>query len=559
MAKAANFKIIFAIICSIVMLKCANQLPPGGGPIDKTPPKIIEIFPADGTINYHENYFEITFSEYVDKRSVIESIFISPSVEGQKEYDWSGRTLRVSFRDSLKKNTTYTITIGTDVKDINNGNKMAEAVTFAFSTGDKIYNGTISGKVYGNNISGTMIFAYKILKDSSVNPLVQKPDFISQVGNNGFYKLVGISDGVYRVFAILDKYRDLKYNPQDDMFGCYSSDILLNEKDNQKTGIDFQLSMTDTTLPKITFARMTDKNHILVEFNKSIDSVNTRASNFYLFDSTINLKIIPKYFFKGQARKNQYSIAFENDFSENDRVFLFSRNIPDLQNNHSKLDSLQVYVVTKPDTMPVRLIKKEGIPIKEKLSFTKPIVNLVFNDAIDSASFLKALSFFGSKNESYPIKINRIDDANFLIEIDKKLKPNTNYQLKVDMSELTDISGNKLDTVITLNFVTDSELDYSAVTGSIKNLSVGVDAYAVLDNTGSEGIKYKSKVQANGAFEFNKILPGKYLLWYFIDKNNNGKYDNGKVYPFEPSEKFSYYADTLNVRARWPIGDVVIQ
>ena len=44
---------------------CANQLPPGGGEVDKIPPKIIEVYPAQGTINFKDDYFEIGFSEYV--------------------------------------------------------------------------------------------------------------------------------------------------------------------------------------------------------------------------------------------------------------------------------------------------------------------------------------------------------------------------------------------------------------------------------------------------------------------------------------------------------------
>jgi len=65
----------------VIIWKCANQLAPTGGEVDRIPPEVVEVFPADGTINYEEQYFEITFSEYVDKRSVQDAIFISPSIE----------------------------------------------------------------------------------------------------------------------------------------------------------------------------------------------------------------------------------------------------------------------------------------------------------------------------------------------------------------------------------------------------------------------------------------------------------------------------------------------
>lgn len=141
------------------IIKCANQLPPPGGEPDRIPPTIVEVYPPDGTINFDDNYFEIEFSEYVDKRSVTEAIFISPFIEGSLDYSWTGTSLEVTFPEKLKDNVTYTITIGTDVVDLNNKNRMAQAFTFSFSKGDKIDRKNISGKVYGKKKEGIFIYA----------------------------------------------------------------------------------------------------------------------------------------------------------------------------------------------------------------------------------------------------------------------------------------------------------------------------------------------------------------------------------------------------------------
>ena len=47
----------------MLFARCANQQSPGGGEVDTVPPLIKEIFPENGTVNYHEDYFEISFSE----------------------------------------------------------------------------------------------------------------------------------------------------------------------------------------------------------------------------------------------------------------------------------------------------------------------------------------------------------------------------------------------------------------------------------------------------------------------------------------------------------------
>ncbi len=71
----------------ILIYSCANQLPPSGGPVDKEPPLILNLYPENGTINFENDYFEFSFSEYVDKRSFQDAFFISPKIDSKFEYD----------------------------------------------------------------------------------------------------------------------------------------------------------------------------------------------------------------------------------------------------------------------------------------------------------------------------------------------------------------------------------------------------------------------------------------------------------------------------------------
>ena len=80
MGKIAK-QLILIILSLLFINNCAHQLPPGGGEVDMIPPEVVEIYPADGTINYDDNYFEIEFSEYVDKRSLKDALFISPNIK----------------------------------------------------------------------------------------------------------------------------------------------------------------------------------------------------------------------------------------------------------------------------------------------------------------------------------------------------------------------------------------------------------------------------------------------------------------------------------------------
>ena len=71
---------------------------------------------------------------------------------------------------------------------------MADSYILTFSTGNEIDKRIITGRIYDDKPSGTMIFAYK-LKADTVNPSTTKPDYISQAGNNGFFQLAGLGFG----------------------------------------------------------------------------------------------------------------------------------------------------------------------------------------------------------------------------------------------------------------------------------------------------------------------------------------------------------------------------
>ena len=201
------------------------------GPSIRPRPKSSRSIPPPNTTEYSSSRISLEFTKYVERRSVEESIFISPYVK-DIEFDWSGREVELNFRDPLRKNTTYVVTVGTDVVDLNNRNRMAHAFSFAFSTGARIDRGEIRGRVYDEKPVGVMIFAYQLdsLKADTLNPMKQKPDYITQTGNTGDYSLTHLAFGNYRIMAVRDEFRNLVYDPETDAMSTAPTDIRLDEQ-----------------------------------------------------------------------------------------------------------------------------------------------------------------------------------------------------------------------------------------------------------------------------------------------------------------------------------------
>ncbi|MEP7147062.1 MAG: Ig-like domain-containing protein [bacterium] len=237
-----KYKIFLSLIISVLVSSCANQLPPSGGEDDKIPPKIISIYPKPNSVNFRDNKIILKFDEYVDRRSFQESFFISPKPRGEIIFNWSGREVEVELPKSPDKNKTYVIIIGTELKDVR-GNMIESPFSFAFSTGNKIDKGIISGKVLADKLDRVKILAYSIggKPDDRLNPEVQLSDYVKQISPDGSYSLTNLPEGEYRIFAITDEDRNNLYDKDLDKISILSKDYKLTGDSNAVEEVNFLL------------------------------------------------------------------------------------------------------------------------------------------------------------------------------------------------------------------------------------------------------------------------------------------------------------------------------
>ncbi|MDP4117016.1 MAG: Ig-like domain-containing protein, partial [Bacteroidota bacterium] len=381
----------FLLMVFMFLTGCANQQPPGGGEIDRVPPKIVEAYPKIGTTNYQDQYVELTFSKYVDKRAFKDAIFISPALEGNPQIEWSGKTARIVFPSELRKNTTYVITVGTDVVDLNNRNRLAQAFTIDFSTGPQIDRRSIAGKVFGEKPEGTMIFCYSF-KDSIESLLKHKADFLSQVGSDGIFKLNGLAAGKYLIFAVKDEYRSPVYNADQDLIGIPPYPVTLKAEDSLFSNVNFFVTKYDSIRPRMLNAIMTDRNHLVLNYSETLDSTYLKSSNFHIYDSTTQKKQEIAYIYK-TGKPTESILSFIGGFAEGDQVFVTADTLKDIAGNIITNENVSFTVSTKPDTLKpfIRAFKPE--PNNEFVDFLYPEFKFSMNKGIDTSKIHEGISF----------------------------------------------------------------------------------------------------------------------------------------------------------------------
>jgi hypothetical protein len=302
---------------------------------------------------------------------------------------------------------------------------------------------------------------------------------------------------------------------------------------------------------------MTDRNHLLVSSSKVLKEQSIRANNFSLYDSTYNKKYEIAYAFKGKTKPEEFILMLDEKINPDNQVYLLADTLTDLLNNVTVNDFTKIVISDREDTSSIKIVATEptdgGLTDIENTEF-----KIYFDEAFNKDFNNSAIALTDTFNKPISFDIDFFDDATLIIKPAEKLKTDKNYIVKVQLSSFVDMAGNSTDSLFTLKFKTISGLEFTGISGNVIDLSFAKNPYLVLENTEEPKFKYEQKLTSD-KFEFNRIEPGKYLLWSYLDENGDGKFNYGWPEPIEYSESFAFYPDTLNLRPRWEVSDLIFK
>ena len=270
----------------LLFLACAVQRAPPGGPVDTTPPGVIRTIPVSGETNVNpDTRVEVMFSEGLIPVTSTEAVYISPFPGDGVKYQWRGKKLSIKFPEPLQPDRTYVISLGTGIKDYRN-NAMDSTFTLAFSTGDELDKGEISGQLYmDSDAKGIDVWAYRMGEEHEPNPMIRTPDYIVQCESNGAFRFTYLTQGHYRIFVIRDYVSDRLYQPMEDEIGiCYRDVILSAENAFKDDGLVFRIMREDTLGPSLSRARSLNRTHVVVQFDEYVRQPDSLSASFRIMN-----------------------------------------------------------------------------------------------------------------------------------------------------------------------------------------------------------------------------------------------------------------------------------
>lgn len=536
--------------------------PPPGGPPDKEPPVIREAVPRDGTTNFRDRTVRITFDEYLNEGSVPDQIVVTPIPDRPPEIDWSGKTLEIKFREPLRENRTYAVTLGGGIQDAS-GNRLGIPYTLRFSTGPIIDSGRIGGSVVGKGDRDIFIFAYTLPENEkefsdTLRPDQTIPDFIAPVGDNGSYSLEGLPPGRYRIFAVADDFADRVYSPGVDAFGVAVQDVTINADYAPVSPLRIRLMAApiDMTQPQLFSAVGINNGRTELRFSEPIDTGTIRPGNFRLTAGGTEIPINAAW--RSAANVLSIFLAHSPLPAEVEAVVEASGLRDTIGLELADTARRASFTTTsRRDTLAPSFL-----PIPEIDKGYRPGDTLViaFDEAVEVAGAEEAMFLTDTATgATLRFRLTRRSPAEFTAVSAGAEFAGASGILSVTLGLFTDYAGNNRDSVWTKSVQVKPAPQRGSLQGRLTDSTASDVPHVILLESTTEKWQYRIRLKGTGAWEVKDIPSGAYNLSAFRDINGDGEYDYGSLSPYRPGEVFTERPGGIQVRPRWTTTEVNIE
>lgn len=236
--------------CILLFSRCANIVPPSGGPKDTLPPRLTGASIPDSTLHFNSHKVVFTFNEYVQIDNIFEKLIVSPTLKRTPTVTSKLKTVTMVIKDTLEANTTYTFNFSDAIRDNNESNPIQD-FQYVVSTGDYLDSLQVRGYIIdaesGKPDSNVSVMIYRKDIDSVVSK--EKPVYFARSRGDGSFWFRNMAPGNYKIFALKEEDRDLQYTQPKELIAF--NDSLIHLRDQNLHDLTMLLFMeADSTIKK---------------------------------------------------------------------------------------------------------------------------------------------------------------------------------------------------------------------------------------------------------------------------------------------------------------------
>jgi uncharacterized protein (DUF2141 family) len=531
-----------------VLVSCARESAPMGGPRDETPPKLVSANPVHETINIRPSEILLEFNEFIKVENPNKQIIITPRINVQEmEVTALKNRVRLKLNQELEDSTTYVFNFQQSIKDITESNP-AENLKLVFSTGNEIDSLRFTGRA-------RFMFPpkEKVMKDvlvglyqetDTVDLFTAPPYYIAQADSSGRFEISNIKAGTYKAVAFKDDNNTLKAESKIEPYAYFSEPVVI---DRHISGAHFNLFFADLAAFRINRSSPTATNFDVVISKPPVDieveHPDLNEKLFYrLSDRTLR-------FYHTEIRDDSTQIRMvlrdSVGFSIDTTMYAtFEESTRTKQKIDITVDSGKGFVRS----------------LIAQLDFNKPIVNINYDSLMiryDTASYI-------------PIRrehLSLLDSSRFTKYIVNVPIPDTlaagTYTLYAADSTFQDVEGLWNEEVVEANYRKIKSDNLSdEISGRVETNELPI-ILQLLNRRGE--VVYNTYLTSSPNFRIRNIEAGEYQLRAIVDRNGNRRWDPGNFNDLSQPEPVYYFINPENnsrellVRPNWARVDLVLR
>jgi hypothetical protein len=582
------FRLLGLVLIIILLTRCAQISNPSGGPKDMDPPQVLGTSPQSGRANFEGNKFTIYFDEFVQLDNITQKAMISPPMSKLPDFKLKGKSLQVKFEEELKPNTTYSVYFGDAIVDITEQNALLN-YTYIFSTGTTVDSMTILGNVVNSfdltPSEDVYVLLYKDNNDTlplDSLPLAVPPYYLSKTDVNGLFRLDGLSNVPYKMFAVKDLNNNYFYDQPGEEIAFLDSIVMPQhlsppEMDSSVFDtLDFESPYFDSLQQVI--------DSLYMEEVKGFED-GVKQFTLYLFDeidTTLQLlkaETVKKYEFRFAFSRPADEVEFKvmnyqsdttwylEEYSiDKDTIHWFLRDLP--------VDTIELLILYEGDTLGQEYMrldpnrkaygferrrKKEDEEKQKYLSIQNTyrgniirpdrVPELVFSQPIVESN-TDSIMLVIAEDTTYNPDFVFIDSLNRKIRFPLDIEEETKYTISIPDSTFMDWNGLYNDKQ-SFRLSTRSLREYGVLSMSMQPKVE--QPYIIQLMTTKEVVLREHYFYGDTTITMLYLDPGEYVLKVIFDDNGNRKWDSGAYYEKRQPEKVVYYSKNAVIRGNWDL------
>ncbi|MBD3638298.1 MAG: Ig-like domain-containing protein [Crocinitomicaceae bacterium] len=476
--------------------------------------------PYNGQVNFAGNEVKMKFTEYIRLNNPSENIIIIPQLENQPDIEAKNKKLTITFNEELEENTTYTITFNGAIQDITEKND--SVFQFVFSTGDYIDSLSVTGQVkdaFTNKpLKEILIGLYPKTLEANFDsiPLKYKPTYLGQSDQAGTFQLNYLKSGVYYLFAIEDRNRNLLYDKGEGFALLAEKEFKLGPDETP----DFDLRSFKETSKEIYLEDLnfTFPGRVEVILSNPTDSFSISSNLPLLQEETGQRDSLIFWLEKSPVPKMKFYVELKG---EKDTIRPVYKKIPD--------DIETVKLTQKNNIKKGKLLPQENL----QFTFSEPLLDIDLN----------AVHFYDL--DSQEVKIDSFQMN--LRTLEFNTAGSDAHRIVIDSAALVSFYGRVLDKELSFTFENEPADYYGSLIVTMDTTFSMPVIVHLLDNNGDA----IDTVDFNQKMIFSELIPGNYQLRLIFDVDKNGEWTTGSLADGREPEKVIYNKETIKVKSKW--------